>query len=47
MRGKGQDMVIILCYVDDNYTLGKPKALDRFLEELKQRSDYLDKYLNV
>jgi hypothetical protein len=36
MRGTGEDLVIILCYVDDNYTLGKAKALERFLEELKQ-----------
>ena len=36
MRGSGEDLIIILSYVDDNLTLGKPKARERFLEELKQ-----------
>ena len=36
MRGEGEDFIMILCYVDDNLTLGKPKAIQVFLEELKQ-----------
>ena len=35
MRGKGDKLLIILTYVDDNLTLGKTDEIKKFLNELK------------
>ena len=35
-RGAGDDLLIILCYVDDNLVIGKRPTIDKFLEEFKK-----------
>ena len=41
------DFDILQTFRRYNYTVIFGNADDQFLEDLKERSDYLDKYLNV